>query len=172
MPVLTLRHEIHCDEDTYWDKCVFDPEYNRRLFFDELKFKSFEVVEQKEVGDKILRKVKAEPQTGNLPGPIKKAIGDSFGYTEDATFARKAKVFTFKTTPGGFPDKVKIHGTMRCERLGAEGDKKVTRITEVHVDVKVFMIGGLIEDRIVADLKSSYAKAADFTNAWVKEKGY
>jgi Protein of unknown function (DUF2505) len=48
----------------------------------------------------------------------------------------------------------------------------VTRITEIHVDVKIFMIGGLVEDRIVADIKDSYAKAAEFTNAWVKEKGY
>jgi hypothetical protein len=64
---------------------------------------------------------------------------------------------------------VKITGSMRCEALG---DKRVTRITEVHIDVKIFMIGGMVEDRIVADIKSSYAKAAEFTNVWVKEKGY
>jgi hypothetical protein len=166
---LTLRHEMNCDADTYWEKCVLAEDYNQRLFYDGLKFKSYELVEQKDLGDTVTRRVKAEPKPANLPGPIKKAIGESFGYTEEGTYDRKAKVYTFRTIPGGFPDKVKIHGSMRCESIG---EKKVTRITEIHVDVKIFMIGGLVEDRIVADIKDSYAKAAEFTNAWVKEKGY
>jgi Protein of unknown function (DUF2505) len=169
MADLTLRHEMNCDTDTYFEKCVLDAEYNRRLFYEELKFKSYELVEQKDVGDTVVRKVKAEPQTANLPAPIKKVIGDSFGYVEEGTYDRKNKVYSFRTIPGGFPDKVKIHGTMRCEPLG---DKRVTRITEIHVDVKIFMIGGMVEDRIVADVKQSYAKAAEFTNVWAKEKGY
>jgi Protein of unknown function (DUF2505) len=169
MADLTLRHEMDCDVDTYWEKCVLVEEYNRRLFFDELKFKSYELLEQKDLGDTVTRRVKAEPQTANLPGPVKKAIGDSFGYTEEGTYDRKAKRYSFRTIPGAFPDKVKIHGSMRCEPLG---EKRVTRITEIHVDVKIFMIGGLVEDRIVADIKHSYAKAAEFTNTFVKEKGY
>jgi hypothetical protein len=64
---------------------------------------------------------------------------------------------------------VKIKGTMRCEPLG---DKRVTRVTEIDVDVKIFMIGGMVEDRIVSDMKDSYKKAAEFTSAYVKEKGY
>jgi hypothetical protein len=169
MADLKLRHEMNCDADTYWEKCVLDAEYNRRLFYDELKFKSYTLVEQNDQGDVVLRKVKAEPRTANLPGPIVKAIGDSFGYTEEGTYDRKAKRYTFKTIPGGFPDKVKINGSMYCEPAG---DKKVVRITEIHVEVKIFMIGGMVEDRVVADIKHSYAKAAEFTNVWVKEKGY
>ena len=30
MPEVTLRHEMDCTEDTYWNKCIFDEEYNRR----------------------------------------------------------------------------------------------------------------------------------------------
>jgi hypothetical protein len=104
-----------------------------------------------------------------MPGPIKKAIGDSFGYLEEGTFDRKEKRYSFRTIPAAFPDKVKIQGTMRCETLGP---KRIARISEIQVDVKVFMIGGMIEERIVTDIKHSYAKAAEFTNAWVKEKGY
>jgi hypothetical protein len=168
MADLTLRHDMNCDADTYWDKCVLNEEYNQRLFMKELEFKSYELVESKEVGDTVTRKVKAEPKPANLPAPIKKALGDSFGYTEEGTFDRKSKVYTFQTIPAAFGDKVKIKGTMRCE---ASGEKKVVRITQIHVEVKIFMIGGLVEDRIVGDIKTSYAKAAEFTNVWVKEKG-
>ena len=58
---------------------------------------------------------------------------------------------------------------LRCEPLG---EKKVTRVTEIDLEVKIFMVGGMVEDRIVSDMKDSYAKAAAFTNRYVKEKGY
>jgi len=169
MNLLTLRHEIDCDESTYWEKCVLDDEYNKRFFLEELKFKSYELMERRDEGDTVVRKARAEPNTGSMPAAMKKAMGDSFGYVEEGTFDRKARRYTFRTIPAAFPDKVKIQGTMRCE---AVGPKKIVRISEIQVDVKVFMIGGMIEDRIVDDIKRSYAKAAEFTNAWVKEKGY
>ncbi len=166
---VVLRHEMNCDEETYWEKCVLNAEYNRRLFLEELKFLKYELVEQTDAGDTVTRRVKAEPEAGNMPGPMKKAIGDSLGYVEEGTYDRKKKLYTFRTIPAAFPDKVKIGGTMRCERLS---EKKIARITDVKVEVKIFMIGGMIEDRITADLKRSYSKAAEFTNTWVREKGY
>jgi hypothetical protein len=166
---LTLRHELDCDASTYWDKCAFDPEFSRRLFFEELKFRSYEVLEHKDMGDTIVRRVKAEPQVPNLPAPVKKVLGDSFGYVEEGTFDKKAQRYTFRTIPAAFPEKVKIEGSMTCEPLG---DKRIARIAKMHVEAKVFMIGGMVEERIIADIKHSYAKAAELTNIWVKEKGY
>ena len=58
---------------------------------------------------------------------------------------------------------------MRCEPLG---DKRWSASPRSTCDVKIFAVGGMIEDRIVADIKDSYAKAAEFTNVYVKEKGY
>ncbi len=164
-----MRHEVDCDADTYWEKCVLSEEYNKRLFMQELKFKSYELLEQKDLGDKVTRRVRAEPQPGNMPGPMKKAVGDSLSYVEEGSYDRKTKLYTFRTIPAAFGDKVKIQGTMRCEPAG---EKKSVRVTEVQVEVKIFVVGGMIEDRIKNDLKQSYAKAAEFTNAWVKEKGY
>jgi hypothetical protein len=169
MAHLVLRHEMNCDADTYWEKCVLTEDYNRRLFLEQLKFLKYELIEQKDSGDKVTRRVKAEPESANLPGPLKKVVGDSLGYTEEGSYDRKTKVYSFRTIPAAFPDKVKIVGTMRCEPLG---DNKVTRVTEIDVDVKIFMVGGMVEERIVSDIKRSYASAAEFTNAYVKEKGY
>ncbi len=169
MSLLTLRHEILCDEGTYWEKCVLDDEYNRRFFLEELKFQSYELIEQRDLGDTVVRKARAESKAGNMPAAVKKVIGDSFSYIEEGKFDRKAKQYSFRTIPAAFPDKVKIQGTMRCEVVGP---KKIVRVSDIQVDVKIFVIGGMVEERILADIKHSYAKAAEFTNTWVKEKGY
>jgi hypothetical protein len=166
---LVLRHDMSCDADTYWEKCVLTEDYNKRLFLEGLKFQKYELLEQKDNGDTVTRRVKAEPEAANLPAVMKKVVGDSLGYTEEGSYDRKTKVYTFRTIPAAFPDKVKIKGTMRCEPTG---EKKVVRVVEIDVDVKIFAVGGMIEERIVADIKQSYGKAADFTNVYVKEKGY
>ena len=129
MTDLTLRHELDCRHgETYWQKCVFDAEYNRTapLLQKSSNSRSYELIEEKDVGDTVIRRVKAEPETGNLPAAIKKVLGDSFGYVEEGTFDKKARRYAFKTIPAAtFADKIKIEGSMTCEPLG---DKRVTRV--------------------------------------------
>ena len=63
--------------------------------------------------------------------------------------------------------KLHITGLLYTEPAG-EG--KCRRIYESSVVAKIFGVGGMIESRIIADVKASYDKAAEFTNRWVKEK--
>jgi hypothetical protein len=65
-------------------------------------------------------------------------------------------------------EKTKVSGEMWVEKLG---DKKIVRLTRMSVEVKVFMVGGLVEDRILGDLRSSYDKGTTFTNEFIKENG-
>jgi hypothetical protein len=65
-------------------------------------------------------------------------------------------------------DKTTVVGEIYTERLG---DQRIARIAKVKVEVKVFMLGGLVEDKIIGDMKHSYEAAAAFTNGYVKEKG-
>ena len=60
---------------------------------------------------------------------------------------------------------------MWSEKLGDANGKRIVRITKINVEVKVFMVGGLVEDRIIADLRSSYDKGTVFTNQYIKENG-
>jgi hypothetical protein len=169
MPDVNLRHEIDCDEDTFWNKVFFDDEYLKRMFMDELKMISFKVLEQKDDGKVITRRVQVDPPVTGLPGPVKKAIGDSFTYIEEGTFDKAAKRFTFKVIPAAFGEKAKIGGELWTEKIG---DKKIARCARMTISVKVFMVGSIVEDKIATDIKQSYAKAAEFTNRFVKEKGY
>jgi hypothetical protein len=167
MPEVTLRHEIDTDEDTYWSKIVFDEGFNTKMYVDHLKI-GWKLLEQKDDGGRITRRVHVEPPTGNLPGPVKKVIGDKLAYTEDGTFDPAKKRYAFKVTPSTMADKTKVSGEMWCEKLG---DKKIARVCRISVEVKVFMVGGMVEERILSDLRASYDKGTSFTNDYIRENG-
>jgi Protein of unknown function (DUF2505) len=169
MQDFTLRHEMECDEDTYWFKCVFDKEYNERLYLTDLKFPRYELKKFEDDGKIIRRTVFAQPLLPPLPGPVKKVVGDGLAYTEEGSFDRAVRRYIFKATPNALGEKARTEGNMSVEKLG---DKRIARVAKIQVEVKVFMVGGLIEDQIVNSLRSSYERAAAFTNAFVKEKGY
>jgi len=159
-----LRHEINCDEDTYWSKIFFDDVFNRRLYLEHLRFPGWKPLDQKEDSAKITRRVQVDPPVGNLPGPLKKVIGDRLSYTEEGTFDKASKKYSFKVTPSTLTDKTKVSGEMWLEN---SGNKKVVRLCRIDVEVKVFMVGGMLEERILSDLRTSYDKGTSFTNDYI-----
>jgi hypothetical protein len=166
MAETTIVDEFDCTEENYWGKCHFDPEYNRRLYLEHLKFPGWKLVETKTEGDKTSRRVILDPPVGALPGPVKKLIGDSLSYTEVGTYDKSTGRYKFTVTPSTMADKTKIEGEIWCEKIG---EKKIRRTAKIRVDVKVFMVGGLVEEKVMGDLKNSYTTAAPFTNGFVKE---
>ncbi len=169
MQEITIRHEMECDEDTYWYKCVFNAEYNERLYLKELQFPQYVLEKYEDDGETIRRVVRASPKIPPLPGPVKKVIGDGLAYVETGSFPRATKHYSFTATPNALADKAKTRGDMYVESLGP---KRIARIAKISVDVKVFMVGSLVEDQILNSLRTSYERAVGFTNDFVKEKGY
>lgn len=165
MKSFTLSHEIHCDSETFW-KTFFDKSFNDDMFKKGLGFPHYETVEQRDTDKEIVRRVKVTPKM-DAPGPVAKALGSSFSYTEDGTFDKASKVFSWKTTPSSLADKVKTEGTVRVEPAG-EG--KVRRVCEFHYEAKVFGIGGLLESSLEKNLRGGWDKSAEFMNRWLKEK--
>src|SRR5262245_11388621 len=138
-----FRHNLDCDSATYW-KCVFDPEYNRRLYLEVLKFREFKVLEQKEDDRTIKRRIYLNPPAQDLPGPIAKVVGD-LSWVEEGTYEKATHKYTFKIIPASQAEKSNIHGEVHTED---RGPKKAERIAKNHIEVKIFMIGGLIEKKI------------------------
>ena len=169
MPEITLRHEIECSEDTYWEKCFFDEEYNRRLFLDVLKFPGFTLLEQKNDPGTKTKKCKIDPPLTGIPAAAKKVIGDRLSYVEEGTLDTKSHRYQFKVIPSTMADKTSVVGELHTEKLG---ENRVARVAKIKVEVKVFMLGGMVEEKIIGDLRNSYEVAAAFTNDFVKEKGF
>jgi hypothetical protein len=168
MPEITIKNEINTDEDTYWKECVFNPPFNEKLYKEGLKFPEWKILDSKDDETKLTRRVQVDPPVGNLPAAVKKVIGDRLSYIEEGTFDKAKKKYSFKVIPSSMADKTKVVGEMWVEKLG---DKKITRFTKISVEVKIFMVGGLVEDRILSDLRTSYEKGTAFTNDFLKEKG-
>src|ERR1700722_12108950 len=118
MQEIVIRHEMSCDEDTNWYKCVFDAEYNTKLYLEELKFPQYELESQEQDDAFIRRRVKVAPKIPPLPGPLKKVIGDGLAYTEVGTFDRAKKRYAFTATPNALGDKATTKGEMHVETLG------------------------------------------------------
>src|SRR5438105_15078246 len=127
----TLTHEINCDVDTFW-KMFFDKPFNEALYKECLQFPRYSIIDQNETDKEITRKVTAEPKM-DLPGPLKKLLGNSFGYTEDSTFDKSTKISKWKVTPTTMADKMKNEGVIKLEPAGAG---HVKRIVDIIMEAK------------------------------------
>src|SRR5256885_2333911 len=167
MPSTRIAHEFDCSEETLWKILFFDPEFNRRLYGETLKFPVWKVLEEKVTDDAVERRIEVQPFVENVPAPIKKVLGDRFGYIEQGTLDRKRNRYRFRIIPSSMADKTHISGEMHTERLG---DRRVLRVVEFEIEVKVFMVGKLVEQRTIDDTRASYEKMAAFLRQYLKEK--
>lgn len=168
MPEITLRHEFDCDEDTFWDTCIFGDAFNDELYHRILKFPGYKLLDSSDTPEKRTKKVRIDPPVTGVPGPLKKVIGDRLSYVEEGALDKKTMRYTFQVTPSTKPDKTKTVGELWCEKLG---DNKIARYAKIFVEVKVFAIGGMIEDKIIGDLRNSYEASAKYTQQYLKGKG-
>lgn len=168
MPDFRVEHGFNCSEEGFWSQVFFDQEYNRRLFLDWLKFTSFRVLKSEERDGRVERVVEAVPPIGDLPGPLKAIVGDGAGYEERGVFERASKRYKANVVPNRLADKI----TVRIEiSTVADGPDRCKRVAQGSVSAKIFGVGGMLEKKMIADLEKSYAKSAEFSNAFIAEKG-
>lgn len=158
MRSVTASHVFSCDIDTFW-KTFFDDEYNRALYMDELKFKSFAVLEKTPTS----RKMRITPKM-SLPGPVEKLLGESFAYEDHGILDRDKNEFAWKMIPSTMKDKLFTKGTVKLEPAG-EG--KVKRTDSVSIEAKVFAVGGLIEQTTEKEIRAGWDKERGFLERWL-----
>jgi hypothetical protein len=163
MSKFTIRHEINCDEETFW-KIFFDRDFNLKLYKEELGFPEFDILEQRDTDTETFRKAKGTPKM-NMPGPVQKLVGSNFSYTEDGRLNKATKTWSWKMNPSTMADKIRNEGTMRIEKVG-EG--KVRRIADINIEAKVFGVGGLIESSAEKQLREGWDQSAVFMNRWIE----
>jgi len=163
-----VSHTFDCSEETFWERCLLSDDFNKALYLDSLKFPGWRVLEQNDTGTQVIRKIHIDPPVTGLPGPVKKLLGDRFSYVEQGTYDRATQRYTFKVIPSTLAEKTKTEGVLWTEK---KGEHQVVRHARLTVDVKVFAVGKLVEDKVLGDLKSSYEAATHFTRAYLTEHG-
>lgn len=164
----TLRHPYNVGPETFWRDVFFDPAYNEALYREALQFEACEVLEETTPADgRRTRKMAVTPKL-DAPGPIKKVIGDSISYVEEGRLDLAKPSWIVRVLPSKLADKAKITSEMWLERTGAG---QSDRVAEFDIEVKIFAVGGLFEKFLEKTMRESYAKATEFTNKWLSEKG-
>lgn len=167
MPDFSVEHRFNCSEESFWSQVFFDQDYNRRLFLEFLKFTGWRELKTEERDNQVHRVVEAIPPIGDLPGPLKAIVGEGAGYEERGVFDRANKRYTATVVPNRLADKISVRIELSTV---ADGPDHCKRIAKGSVTAKIFGVGGLLEKKMISDLEKSYAKSAEFTNAFVAEK--
>jgi hypothetical protein len=159
---LEVRHTLNCSVDDFW-KTFFDPEFNRKLYEEKLQFKRFEILEDREEpGGGHVRKVRSEPDM-EVPGALKKLVGDGMGYVESGRYDPSSKRYRFEVEPSKMADKIKSRGELWAE---PKGENQCERVVKMDIEVKIFGVGKMAENFIEKQTRHSYDIAAKFTNEW------
>jgi hypothetical protein len=161
-----IVHTYNCSESTFWDELFLDEEYNRRLYLEALRFHAWKVVKNETVGDEVHRDIEVVPRLGDMPGPMKKVLGDNLKYREEGVFNKAERRYSLRIIPSTLADKTQVTGIMHTEPID---DKSCRRVFEVTVAVKIFGLGGMMEKHLIGDITKSYAVGAKFTNAFLAE---
>lgn len=161
-----IVHDFDCSEETFWE-VFLDNDYNRRMFLEHMKFARWDLIEFEQTEQSVRRVVEVEPNTGPLPGPVKKAIGESISYREEGVLDRLKNRYELRVIPPKLQDKMVISAAQWTRNLG-EG--RCQRTFEAQVQVKIFGIGSLIEKRIAADMAKGYEDGADFTRKFIASR--
>jgi len=162
-----IAHDFDCSEATLFDICFFDEKFDRRLYLETLRFPVWRILENRVTDDKVERVIEVQPLVENVPSALAKLLGDRFGYREEGTLDRRNLRYRFKVVPAAMADKTTITGEMYAEKLG---DDRVRRIIEFSIDVKIFGLGRMIEQKTISDTRESYDKMAVALRAYLKEK--
>ncbi len=164
MPRLTIRQEIHCDAETFWQH-FFDRELAHKLYTEGLEFPSYTTVRQEESATTIERTVAIEPKL-TLPKALAKVFGSKFRYSEEGVFDKASQVWRWRMISGTLPDKIRVTGTLRVVPVDAT---KVVREVEIDIEAKVMLLGGVIEDTFKNQLSAGWERSAEVQNQWLRE---
>jgi hypothetical protein len=167
MATLTVAHDYDCSAGTFFRQCVLSQRYNEELYAS-LGFPKFEWLELRENGSRSFRKIRVVPSTGVLPAPVKKLVGEGLSYVEEGTFDAETMRFEFRVLPSALGDKADVTGRLWCTDRPGGG---VVRHASFDSRVRVFGLGGIIEEKMLENYQRSFDAAARFTRSYLERHG-
>jgi hypothetical protein len=118
------------------------------------------VTERRELANSVTRRIEVTPKL-ELPSAAKKIVGPMFSYVEEGEL--RDGVYRFKLSPprGVESARANIHGEMRVEVASVD---RTLRIIDLTVDVRMPLVGKMLEGVAVQVLKEGYTAHAEALN--------
>jgi len=158
MRQFTLSQDIDADVAHHW-RLYLEDAYDRAMYLEGLHYPSYELVERVETDTEVRRTIRVMPKL-DLPGPVVKLLGSSFGYLDAGAFDKKTQIWKSQTTPNMLKGKLRSEAVVHCEPNG----DKCRRICKLLVECTVFAVGGLVESSFEKNMRTGWAGAAAFMN--------
>ncbi|MEM6732382.1 MAG: DUF2505 domain-containing protein [Myxococcota bacterium] len=160
-----IEHEFSGISLPDYEVLYFDEPFNEALC-EEVNLER-ELLKLDRDGDKLARDVRVAPRGRQIPKPVAKFLGGArIEYVEKLQYTFGSYRGTWQSVSSLMTEKIQSSGTFTLE----EASGGVRRIVEGEIKVKVFGLGGTIEQYIVEDVKKSYNDAATFTRKWLAQK--
>lgn len=161
---LYVRHTFPCDPETFW-RMYWDDDFDAMMRRESTVER--ELLEQREVGGVLIRRVRFTPQR-ELPGPAAKVLGSKkLIYEQENRWDREASRMNWRVVPTVLPGKLDAKGTF-VVKPAAGGCEQ---IVDGEITVNVMFIGGQIEKAVVAEVEQSYDKMAVVAREWLQKHG-
>jgi len=167
MAEIRIEHRFSCSQETFWAQVFFDPEYNRRLFLEEVGCPRYRLIELEETEQEIVRVQEITPRVAGVPAPIQALVGEGLSYLERDVFTRATRRMQISVTPNRLSSKLDIGGLFYTQ---PEGERRCRRVFEFRVVCRLLGLGGLLERQILNDTRRDYDLAAAFTERYLVEQ--
>jgi hypothetical protein len=164
MKKITVRDAFDVDAERFWRDVFFSHAFQERMYREALGCERVDFLD--ESGDPasgVSRRVRFV-QRVDAPAPVRKIFGETTTMEEDGRFDPKSKRWRFRMVPDRMADKMDITGETWLEE---RGPGKVERVCELNVGVRIFAVGGLVEQFIASSTEASYAKQTAFTRRFI-----
>ncbi|MCS6912606.1 MAG: DUF2505 domain-containing protein [Myxococcales bacterium] len=153
------EHRIECTPQRFFE-LMFDPEVERRMSIEGMGNQDLQLLERSVDRSPWRMRCRITPRD-NLPGFVRKLVGAVFTLEEERTYQPGTDQAQGTMTPSALRDKVRMVYTLR---LVPEGHGACRRIMDWEVEVRLFGVGGSIEQFAAAEIERGLDASARFLN--------
>jgi hypothetical protein len=161
---LSIRNTFPCDPATLW--AIFDdPEFDRRL--EDQSGVKRELIGTRAEGPVQVRTLRCMSKK-ELPGFMATALGSKhLSYDQVSRFYADRNELHWEVIPTLMKDRVTARGVTRV----IPGNGECERVIEGTIEVRVPLVGGRIEAKLLEEIQASYERAAAIANDLIDERG-
>jgi hypothetical protein len=158
----TFQRSVPLSQAVYWSS-YFDPDHLPPMLETAVGPMRVEVLEDEARADgSRRRRIRVIPEFRGVP-IIQKLFGERRAYLEEGDFDAEQQAWRYQVTPSALADRIRLHGTHTTRAIG-------DRETEVHirleVEVRLPVIGGVLERWVAGQFMEGCARQVAFTTEW------